>query len=104
MEPAETFNPGDLPMRDVLSLILLVVLLSGCAVSPRWVWKHRQNSEEQTRQDMEICRRQAIQGAPGMPMMTPDLGADLYEARQDLMRNCMQEKGYYYEKVKRPQQ
>jgi hypothetical protein len=89
-------------MRDVLSLILVVVLLSGCAGSPRWVWKHHENSDEQTREDLEICRRQAFQGVPGMPMMSPDQGADLYEARQDLLRDCMEGKGYYYEKVKRP--
>lgn len=90
-------------MRDFLSLILVAVLLSGCAGSPRWVWKHHQYGDEKTREDMEICRRLAFQGAPGMPMMGPDLAADLFEERQDLIRNCMEGKGYYYEKVKPPQ-
>lgn len=90
-------------MRDVLGLILVAVLLSGCAGSPRWVWKHDQNSDEKTREDLEICRRQAFQGAPGMPLMSPDLAADLYEERQDLIRNCMEERGYYYEAVKSSQ-
>jgi len=89
-------------MRDVLNLILLVVLLSGCASPPRWVWKHHQNSDEQAREDLEICRRQAFQGVPGMPLLTPDQGADIYEERQDLIRQCMEGQGYYYEAVKRP--
>jgi len=90
-------------MRDALSLILVAVLLAGCAGSPRWVWMHPQNSDEQMREDLESCRRQAFQGAPGMPLGTPDLAADLYEERQDLIRRCMEGQGYYYEKVKRPQ-
>jgi len=91
-------------MREVLSLILASVLLAGCAGSPRWVWKHPQNSDEQMRVDLETCRRYSIQGAPGMPLMTPDLAADLYEERQDLIRRCMEERGYYYERVRRPQE
>lgn len=91
-------------MRDVLSLILVTVLLAGCAGPPRWVWKHPQNSDQRMREDLEICRRQAFQGAPGMPLTTPDVAADLFEARQDMIRSCMEEQGYYYERVKRPQQ
>jgi hypothetical protein len=89
-------------MRDVLSLILVMVLLSGCAGPPRWVWKHPQNSDERMREDLEICRRQAFQGVPGMPLMVPDQAADLYEERQDLIGDCMKAQGYYYEKVKEP--
>jgi hypothetical protein len=37
-----------------------------------------------------------------MPLMTPQEGADFYEERQDLIRNCMEAKGYHYEKVKHP--
>jgi len=91
-------------MRAVFGLMLAALLLAGCAGEPRWVWKHKQNSDEQMRADMESCRRQAFQGVPGMPLMVPDQAADLYENRQDLIRDCMQAQGYYYEKVKRPQE
>jgi len=90
-------------MREVLSLILVAALLSGCAGPPRWVWKHKQYSDEQMREDLENCRRQAFQGVPGTPLMVPEQAADLYEERQDLIRECMEAQGYYYEKVKRPQ-
>jgi hypothetical protein len=89
-------------MRYLLSLVLLAVLLSACAGSPRWVWKHHEYGDERTREDLEICGRQAFQGVPGMPLMVPDLAADFYEERQDLIRDCMEEQGYYHEAVKRP--
>ena len=88
-------------MKDVLRLTLLAVILAGCAGPPRWVWKHPQNNDEQMREHLETCRRQAFQGVPGMPLMTPDQGADFYEERQDLIRQCMEGQGYYYEAVKR---
>lgn len=87
-------------MRNVLSMILLGVMLSGCAGPPRWVWKHPDRSDEQMQEDLELCRRMAFQGVPGMPLMDPDTGADFYEEQQDLIRECMEEQGYHYESAK----
>lgn len=83
-------------------MILVAVILSGCAGPPRWVWKHDQYSDEKMREDLEVCRRQAFQGVPGMPLMSPAHGADFYEERQDLIRRCMEGQEYYYEEVERP--
>ncbi|MEJ2698160.1 MAG: hypothetical protein P8Z70_00625 [Desulfuromonadales bacterium] len=90
-------------MRDFLSMILLAVLLSGCAGPPRWVWKQEGYSDERMHEDLKICKRLAFQGTPGMPLMTPELGADLYQEREALVRRCMERRGYHYESVKRPE-
>jgi len=91
-------------MRHLLCTILLAAVVAGCAGPPRWVWKHPGYSDQRMREDLKLCKRQAFQGTPGMPLMTPSLGADFYEEREDLVRRCMEELGYHYEAAKRPRQ
>lgn len=88
-------------MKAAACLVLLLITLSGCAGPPRWVWKHPHHDEERTQLDLEQCRRAAAQGMPGTPLVTPQLAADFYEERQDLIRQCMEAQGYHYERVDR---
>jgi hypothetical protein len=81
-------------MKTPSMLLGLALLLAGCAsAEPRWVWQHPSYGEERLEVDSGECRRQAAQEVAS-PFVFPGFGADYYDERQTLFRNCMLERGW----------
>jgi hypothetical protein len=78
----------------ILPPLIALFLVACTAVEARWVWVHPRFGEKQLQADREQCRKEAALELAN-PFTFPGRGDEYFEEKENLLRRCLEKKGWH---------
>jgi hypothetical protein len=80
----------------ILAPLVALFLVACTAGETRWVWVHPRYDEARLQTDRDQCRKEAALEVAN-PFAFPGLGDEYFEEKENLLRRCLEKKGWRLE-------